>query len=519
MKHLLLAITFFIGSILLISNCSKRNSVGSGKKYKITFQAKPSGAGSISLPNGSYIAGDSLTFRAKPSGGWVFKRWSGDYSDSTNKVATIFVDGPKTITANFGPKLYKLTLDIEGEGSVDISNEDSMSTIKKNITEHISLNLPVDTKLKLTAHSAENSSFEKWNGSVPYPLQESNPLTYTTGTTNEITAVFQKEFAAPKPIKPSGSGSKQDPYKISSLGNLIWISQNSSSWGDYFIQTSDIDAKNTISKQYNDGKGFKPISGNDNDNAFTGSYDGQGHKINNLYINRPNQENIGLFNHLKGATVKNLNLLNADITGASYTGGLVAAAVSGTVISNVSVSGAVTGDHETGGFAGGMWGSEITMSYNNATVIAINGDVDANSVGGISGNFINSTISNVYNTGDVSGNWDVGGIAGWEQNSTIRQTYSTGIIKLNSNKVNNDVGAIIGKVNGGSNTFADNYYNDRTSSTIGQHKGGGISLSSSEMKMQSSFNGFDFSSIWAIDGGSSYPYLQSNTQQPKPGTK
>ena len=37
------------------------------------------------------------------------------------------------------------------------------------------------------------------------------------------------------------------------------------------------------------GKGFKPIR------RFTGKFDGKYHKIVNLYINRPNKDNVGLF--------------------------------------------------------------------------------------------------------------------------------------------------------------------------------------------------------------------------------
>ena len=38
------------------------------------------------------------------------------------------------------------------------------------------------------------------------------------------------------------------------------------------------------------------------------------------------------------------------------------------------------------------------------------------------------------------------------------------------------------------------------------------------MRKQISFTGWDFSAVWSIDEGLSYPYLQSNVQEPKPGT-
>ncbi len=49
---------------------------------------------------------------------------------------------------------------------------------------------------------------------------------------------------APTSEAPSGSGTESDPYLISSLNNLYWLSQTSSEWGSgkYFKQTADIDA-------------------------------------------------------------------------------------------------------------------------------------------------------------------------------------------------------------------------------------------------------------------------------------
>jgi len=41
-------------------------------------------------------------------------------------------------------------------------------------------------------------------------------------------------------IQPSGDGTSDVPYQISSLDHLVWISINSSSWGAYFKQTTNI---------------------------------------------------------------------------------------------------------------------------------------------------------------------------------------------------------------------------------------------------------------------------------------
>ena len=94
--------------------------------------------------------------------------------------------------------------------------------------------------------------------------------------------------------EPSGSGTATDPYLISSLNELYWVSEQTFStldWSDgkYFLQTKDIDASDTT----NWNNGWIPIGGrdsqtladNDNYKRFKGIYNGNNHSISYLYIN------------------------------------------------------------------------------------------------------------------------------------------------------------------------------------------------------------------------------------------
>ena len=73
---------------------------------------------------------------------------------------------------------------------------------------------------------------------------------------------------------------------------------------------------------YGDGKGFKPIG--DNLNKFTGSFNGNYHTISGLTINRPSTGYAGLFGYADaGVVIDNARLLNVDILGYNYLGGLV----------------------------------------------------------------------------------------------------------------------------------------------------------------------------------------------------
>ena len=87
-------------------------------------------------------------------------------------------------------------------------------------------------------------------------------------------------------LMADGTEPTGNPRQVSTLDHLLWISTTSSSWGDDFIQTADIDASATST--WNSGAGFSPI-GNDATH-FTGSYDGGGHTLANLYLNRTSRK-------------------------------------------------------------------------------------------------------------------------------------------------------------------------------------------------------------------------------------
>jgi hypothetical protein len=90
-----------------------------------------------------------------------------------------------------------------------------------------------------------------------------------------------------------GSGSKSDPFRIATLAQLRLLSETQGDWGKHFILTADIDASDT--KTWNvsgeDTLGFSPI-GTDYNVYFSGSFNGNSHEINNLYINRSSTDHI-----------------------------------------------------------------------------------------------------------------------------------------------------------------------------------------------------------------------------------
>ncbi|MBQ8585543.1 MAG: Ig-like domain-containing protein, partial [Butyricicoccus sp.] len=93
---------------------------------------------------------------------------------------------------------------------------------------------------------------------------------------------------------------------------------------------------------------WQPIGGwngsaEDTTKYFAGTFDGQGHDIVNMTISRPDYDYNGLFGGIKGATVKNLELQDCTVEGASSTAILAGTASSQNTIINCGVSGAVKG--------------------------------------------------------------------------------------------------------------------------------------------------------------------------------
>jgi hypothetical protein len=74
-------------------------------QYLLTAQAAPSSGGSVAATpastDGYYPAGTSVSLRATARTGFMFSRWGGGLSGTTNPQA-VTMDGPRSVTATFG---------------------------------------------------------------------------------------------------------------------------------------------------------------------------------------------------------------------------------------------------------------------------------------------------------------------------------------------------------------------------------------------------------------------------------
>ena len=201
--------------------------------------------------------------------------------------------------------------------------------------------------------------------------------------------------------------------------------------GDYVLG-ADIDLDIA---PYNVGAGWTPIS------KFNGSFDGKGHTISGLKINK-NQDRAGLFGDVGGkAKITNVNLKGVDITAGHNIGALVGHMGNGGLIENVTVTGKITGADVVGGIAGYLSNAKIKNSHANVTVYskARAGGL-VSSAGGDDSLIEGSTSAGVV---ESSGSM-VGGLAAEATN--VKNSYSSAkVISTNAAEYNN-VGGLIGYV-------------------------------------------------------------------------
>ncbi|MBO4840862.1 MAG: hypothetical protein J5524_07170 [Bacteroidaceae bacterium] len=149
------------------------------------------------------------------------------------------------------------------------------------------------------------------------------------------------------------------------------------------------------------------------DLRWRGTFDGQGHRILNLVINRPTENIQGLFGYLRGNSDSNTRVCNLII----------------------DKSCSFTAYHQVGAIAGCSQGNQglITLEniINEANVTAEGGTDAAALVGGQTGNAPTWRIRNIVNTGAITSTAEsgyAGVVAGYYGNNA--QNYQENIINL-----------------------------------------------------------------------------------------
>ena len=318
-------------------------------------------------------------------------------------------------------------------------------------------------------------SFIEANGTLGLSVFE-NPSIWTSED-GRLPGLFGQTVEIPTYLSKmpfGGAGTEIDPYIIKTAAQLARLAElvNGDSTDEFYAPflwknkhyrlDADIDLS-SYGTSFNGGKGWIPIGGGTTATAFRGVFDGNNHKITNLYINTT-ETNNGLFGYITSTynvigTVKDLSV-EVSITGGSNSGG-IAGYISGnssTQISKIvgcSVYGTVKADSYAGGIAGRVASNSTVSNCFSTASISVTGNGTGNNVGGIAGG-VNvsdtSIIENCWSTGSVIGSQYVGGIAGNVGNNAIIRNSAA----LNVNVTGAvDVGRVMG-VKGTANTMSNN---------------------------------------------------------------
>jgi filamentous hemagglutinin family protein len=276
----------------------------------------------------------------------------------------------------------------------------------------------------------------------------------------------------------------------------------------HYALGSDIDAATTAS--WNGNTGFTPIG--TVGVPFNGTFDGLGHSIANLTVNRPATADVGLFGSTDtAAKIRDVGLVGGSVTGLSSAGGLVGSNT-GTIINSFN-TGTVSGGSSLGGLMGSNTGA-VSFSYATGNV---NG---TSSLGGLMGSNT-GTVTNSYATGNVTGTSSLGGLMGSSTTGLVSNSYATGNVSGTSS-----VGGLMGSSTGPvTDTYATGTVNGTTSvgGLMGSSSGPvtssyasgqpefplGTGLTSVQMKQSVNFNSWDFTNTWTIYNGLTNPLLRS----------
>jgi uncharacterized protein (UPF0297 family) len=302
----------------------------------------------------------------------------------------------------------------------------------------------------------------------------------------ESASILTELFNSPYLITDfsGGTGTEEDPYLISNPYQLHAIKRNLTS---HFRLMNNIDLNGYFENWY-------PIGDNNLyfQERFTGTIDGNGFEIENLSINRPSMNYIGLFGYIEGGTISNLGLKSGNIEGRDYTGSIVGRINNGLI--------------------------ENTYSYLNVK--------GRNEVGGIVGYLDNgigqSILRNSFSSGKIDGADYVGGLVGSFYNSSILDSFALNDSIIRTSGTSTRFGRVFGGFRSGSGSEIRNYANSSMlviGNTVGNGSisdKNGLNISEEESKRKNTYtelleqnNGssWDFINLWKIDEDTSFPYF------------
>ncbi|WP_156576981.1 prepilin-type N-terminal cleavage/methylation domain-containing protein [Bacillus luti] len=394
----------------------------------------------------------------------------------------------KKITTEVSPESQKIIqslLDQRGSGKNFDDIKDSFYTLDSKKLRNYTKGNTTDMQryfssdslelegLVFTYKTAQNKNKERFTGS--YALVENKSCSNDPSTDSKIQ------------LPKEGAGTGVDPFVVTTIGELQAMKLSPTS--DFELGN---DIESCVTKQWNNGLGFEPIP------LFQGGFRQTNFSINNLFIDRPSEDNVGLFSKVSSPDTRSfyLSFKNPNITGKNFVGVLSGIHTKGTTIDIKIENGTVSGDNNVGGAFGSLNDLVFGISINGTT---IKGN---RNVGGLAGVTLMGAVNDSFVKGKIIGNENVGGAFGQTtQFSRLSFDYISSSI---SGSIN--VQPMVGKADAFT-MVQDSFYNTNIISFPSSY---GTGKTESEMKLQSTYVNWDFTDTWVIDPNinDGFPYLK-----------
>ena len=377
---------------------------------------------------------------------------------------------------------FQLPIELDNNSLTFSSDASSQTLTMKNVTG-VQVEKKPDwcnvsvSNLDITVEVTENLTASQRSGSI-----------VLTNTANSVTlTIMQNGSSSPK--FQAGSGTDQDPYQIRTAGQLKCISK---ALNAHFVLTANISLNEEEA-----GSGWDPIG--KQETPFTGTLDGKGHTIKNMWMKRPTTNGVGLFGYMKNATIKNVRLEIADngIHGGIDVGGICGSVEGNSEISQCSVNGTMMGSQNVGGICGnsnpyeGYYGNNETINISECYTdgMLLSDGIASGIVG--KGNNWNTVVSNCYSLMSLTGEYSCYGIS---YSGTCTKSYYAGYASPGIYDY----------------FYCEGTYTYYDISIIGTTRFGSEvnARTTEQMKTQSNYEGWDFTSIWKITEGETYPTLR-----------
>ena len=280
----------------------------------------------------------------------------------------------------------------------------------------------------------------------------------------------------------NGDGQNDEVYEIGNAGQLYWfaalvngtngLTQNK---GANAILTNNITINKNVllengelnSESESSFKKWTPI-GNDYNNQYTGIFDGNNKTISGLYYNEnihsTSRSYVGLFGHINGGTVSNVEVNDTyfylfKIAGYSYISGICAFNQTGTV-SNCYNRGTISAEERSkncrvGGVCGNSYGGTVKNCYNYGPIFVKLHDYiredDSNNSSSMTSGYIGGVVGSNYQDKN--------------ENTKIENCHNTANImvtilpNVSNNSIENIKNVFVGGICGASNTYITGCHN------------------------------------------------------------